>query len=33
MSFVKQNINLMGNLKQSVHPPRMCSKCNDMRMP
>ena len=33
MSFVKQNINLNGNRKQPVHPARMCSKCNEMRMP
>ena len=33
MSFVKQNINLNGNRKQPVHPQRMCSKCNEMRVP
>lgn len=33
MSFVTQNINLNGNRKQPVHPHRMCTKCNEMRIP
>jgi formylmethanofuran dehydrogenase subunit E len=33
VSFVTQNINLKGNVKQPVHQPRMCNRCNEMRVP
>lgn len=33
MSFVKQNINLNGNVKQPVHRFRLCDQCETKKPP
>ncbi|CAB4136542.1 hypothetical protein UFOVP312_13 [uncultured Caudovirales phage] len=33
MSFVKQNINLNGNLKQPVHRYKFCDQCETKKPP